>query len=55
MRFFSGFALIHYENNNFTPNQKIYMLKIGILGVGHLGKFHLNNWKEISNVEVVGF
>ena len=31
------------------------MLKIGILGVGHLGKFHLNNWKEISNVEVVGF
>ncbi|MBY0537136.1 MAG: Gfo/Idh/MocA family oxidoreductase [Chitinophagaceae bacterium] len=31
------------------------MLKIGILGVGHLGKFHLNNWKEISGVEVVGF
>ncbi len=31
------------------------MLKIGIFGVGHLGKFHLNNWKEIKNVEVVGF
>jgi predicted dehydrogenase len=31
------------------------MLKIGILGVGHLGKFHLNNWQEISNVSVVGF
>lgn len=31
------------------------MLKIGIVGVGHLGKFHLNNWKEIAEVEVVGF
>src|SRR5574343_8556 len=31
------------------------MLKIGILGVGHLGKFHLNNWKEIKDVEIVGF
>jgi len=31
------------------------MLKIGIFGVGHLGKFHLNNWKEIPDVEVIGF
>jgi predicted dehydrogenase len=31
------------------------MLKIGVFGVGHLGKFHLNNWKEIAGVEVVGF
>ena len=31
------------------------MLKLGIFGVGHLGKFHLNNWKEISGVELVGF
>jgi predicted dehydrogenase len=31
------------------------MVKIGVFGVGHLGKFHLNNWKEINNVEVVGF
>ncbi len=31
------------------------MLKIGVFGVGHLGKFHLNNWKEISNVDLVGF
>ena len=31
------------------------MLKIGLFGVGHLGKFHLNNWKEIANVELVGF
>lgn len=31
------------------------MLKVGIFGVGHLGKFHLNNWKEISGVELSGF
>lgn len=31
------------------------MLKIGVFGVGHLGKFHLNNWKEISGVKLVGF
>jgi predicted dehydrogenase len=31
------------------------MLKIGVFGVGHLGKFHLNNWKEIEEVELVGF
>jgi predicted dehydrogenase len=33
----------------------VRMLKIGVFGVGHLGKFHLNNWKEIKDVEVVGF
>ncbi|HSQ44736.1 MAG TPA: Gfo/Idh/MocA family oxidoreductase [Ginsengibacter sp.] len=31
------------------------MLKVGVFGVGHLGKFHLNNWKEIDNVKLVGF
>jgi len=31
------------------------MVKVGIFGVGHLGKFHLNNWKEIPGVELVGF
>jgi predicted dehydrogenase len=31
------------------------MLKIGVFGTGHLGKFHLNNWKEIKDVEIVGF
>ena len=31
------------------------MLKIGLLGVGHLGKFHLNNWLEIKDIEFVGF
>ena len=31
------------------------MLKVGVLGVGHLGKFHLNNWAVIKGVELVGF
>ncbi len=31
------------------------MIKIGVFGTGHLGKFHLNNWKEIPGVELVGF
>ncbi len=31
------------------------MLRIGVFGVGHLGKFHLNNWKDIPGTEVVGF
>ncbi len=31
------------------------MLKIGVFGVGHLGKFHLNNWQEIKDIELVGF
>jgi predicted dehydrogenase len=31
------------------------MLKVGVFGVGHLGKFHLNNWIEIPGVELIGF
>ena len=31
------------------------MLKVGVFGVGHLGKFHINNWKEIPEVSLVGF
>ncbi len=31
------------------------MVRIGVFGVGHLGKFHLNNWKEIEGVTLVGF
>lgn len=31
------------------------MLKIGIFGVGHLGKFHISNWQTITNVSIVGF
>ena len=31
------------------------MLKIGLIGAGHLGKFHLNNWMEMAGVTVAGF
>lgn len=31
------------------------MYKVGIFGTGHLGKFHLNNWKELPDVTLVGF
>lgn len=31
------------------------MLKVGIFGVGHLGKIHLQQWKTISQVDIVGF
>lgn len=31
------------------------MLKIAVFGVGHLGKFHLNNWKEIPDTRLIGF
>jgi len=31
------------------------MLNVGVFGVGHLGKFHLNNWLEIPQVKLVGF
>jgi predicted dehydrogenase len=31
------------------------MLKIGVFGTGHLGKFHLNNWMEMAGVEITGF
>ncbi|HVF82082.1 MAG TPA: Gfo/Idh/MocA family oxidoreductase [Flavisolibacter sp.] len=31
------------------------MLRVGVFGTGHLGKFHLNNWKEVEGVQLVGF
>ena len=31
------------------------MLKIAVLGAGHLGKFHLNNWLEIEGITLIGF
>jgi predicted dehydrogenase len=31
------------------------MLKVGVFGVGHLGKIHIQQWKEIPGVEIVGF
>lgn len=37
------------------PMNENSVLKIGLFGVGHLGKFHLNNWLQISRANVVGF
>lgn len=31
------------------------MLRIGVFGVGHLGKFHLNNWQKFDDVVIAGF
>ncbi len=31
------------------------MLKIGVLGAGHLGKIHIQQWQQIEAVELVGF
>jgi predicted dehydrogenase len=31
------------------------MLKIGVLGAGHLGKIHIKCIKEISDYELIGF
>lgn len=31
------------------------MLKVGLLGVGHLGKIHLTQWLTLPDVEIVGF
>ena len=31
------------------------MLKVGVFGVGHLGKFHINNWLELEGVTLAGF
>ena len=31
------------------------MLKIGVIGTGYLGKFHLDNWQQVEGVQLVGF
>lgn len=31
------------------------MLKIGVFGAGHIGRFHLNNWKNIEDTTIAGF
>ncbi len=30
-------------------------VKIGVIGTGHLGSIHLKLWKEIDNIELIGF
>jgi len=50
-----------HENNNFkifkrlTLQKKPDMLKIGVLGAGHLGKIHLKCLKEIPDYDICGF
>lgn len=31
------------------------MLRIGVFGAGHIGRFHLNNWKNIQGIHLTGF
>ncbi len=31
------------------------MLKIGVCGAGHLGKIHIQQWKTIDEINLVGF
>lgn len=31
------------------------MLKIGVFGAGHLGKIHIEQWKEVEGAELLGF
>ncbi len=31
------------------------MLKIGVIGAGHLGKIHIQQWKEVPTVQLIGF
>ncbi len=31
------------------------MLKVGLLGVGHLGKFHLEQWLNVKEAHLIGF
>lgn len=31
------------------------MLKIGVFGAGHLGRIHIQQWKEVSGIELTGF
>jgi len=31
------------------------MLRIGVLGAGHLGKIHIQQWQEVEGVELAGF
>jgi predicted dehydrogenase len=40
---------------NYLYQKNTAMLKVGVIGAGHLGKFHLNNWVAIEGVELIGF
>lgn len=42
--------VIHWPHAYLWP-----MINVGVFGTGHLGKFHLNNWKEVDGANLVGF
>lgn len=39
----------------FITNNEDFMLKIAVIGAGHLGKWHIKNLQSLKNVEMVGF
>ena len=43
------------EKSIFVQNQKAFMIKIGVLGAGHLGKIHIRLLKEIEKYQLIGF
>jgi predicted dehydrogenase len=43
------------EKSIFAQTDSTEMIKIGVLGAGHLGKIHIRLLKEISKFELVGF
>ena len=43
------------EKSIFVQTYTIHMIKIGILGAGHLGKIHIRLLKEIEKYQVIGF
>ncbi len=32
-----------------------HKLKIGVFGAGHLGKIHMQQWREVEGIELIGF
>jgi predicted dehydrogenase len=47
--------MLQNYKNSVSLQKFIFMLKIGVLGAGHLGKIHLNCIKQIEKYELVGF
>jgi predicted dehydrogenase len=46
---------IRYQQINVIFGKNSFMLKIGVLGAGHLGKIHLRLLQQSSKYELVGF
>lgn len=48
-------ALVPLATTFEAQQKSLFMLKIGVLGAGHLGKIHIKCIKEIQEYELVGF